>query len=280
MTRKSKQAGGHNPLTHYERTKKFRSSNYGTTSARLTTESQGNFGDCALGLTPATDPVVTKSGHIYNREAILEYLLTKTTELKEERANYERWVAQKQAKLEKDMADEHRRDVEDFEDSQKVVPGGRKRARRDDNDDDGGKDDGQSKKKSNGLKTTSYWLAEYQPEHEDKAPDPPPERPPSPHSSEPLRRKDLRSIVLERSNGKVQCCLSHKTISTQPVVALFGEGHVILEDLYDKLVKPTMICPFTSKKLKEKNVVRLVKGKSGFASSGPVKATTYRPTIT
>lgn len=212
------------------------------------------------------EPVVTKSGHIYSREAIVEYLLTKTVELKEARANYDKWIARHQAKLRAQQNAELKEQVEDFEDTQKAVPTSRKRAR--------------EGKEENALKRTSYWLAEFQPEWDEEVPDPPPDRPASPFSGQPLRRKDLKPIVLERSEGKVHCCLSHKTITTQPVVALFGEGHVVLEEMYDSLVKPTMLCPFSGKKLKEKHVVRLEKGKSGFASSGPVEATRYRPTIT
>jgi nitric oxide synthase-interacting protein len=94
-----------------------------------------------------------------------------------------------------------------------------------------------------------------------------------------LRLKDLQPLTFERSSdGKVLCAVSHKTITTQPVVAM--NNVVVLEEIYDKLVKPTMVCPITGKKLKEKNIRRLQKGKSGFASSGPVVAKTYRPTIT
>jgi len=38
---------------------------------------------------PADDAVVTPSGHIYGRESILEYLLTKSRELKEQMKAFE-----------------------------------------------------------------------------------------------------------------------------------------------------------------------------------------------
>mmetsp|Transcript_4532 Transcript_4532/g.8789 ORF Transcript_4532/g.8789 Transcript_4532/m.8789 type:complete len:217 (-) Transcript_4532:1187-1837(-) len=102
MTRKSQQAGGHNPLTYHER-KRLKSSGYGTQSTRLTTASQLPFGHCCLNLSPiieeggggsatttATAAVATPSGHIYSREAIVQYLLTKNGELKKQKAEYER----------------------------------------------------------------------------------------------------------------------------------------------------------------------------------------------
>jgi len=109
MGRKSKQAGtGHYPMTHHERTKKFASSSYGTTTTRLAGDTQVAFGSCSLSLTPIMDhtssngeqkgksdskacagsdtntsttiAMVTPSGHLYAKQAIYEYLLTKTKE--------------------------------------------------------------------------------------------------------------------------------------------------------------------------------------------------------
>ena len=263
MTRKSKQAGGHMPLTHYERTKKFASSAYGTSTARLSSDSQLKFGDCSLGISEAQDPVATPSGHIYSREAILQYLLTKTVEVRKAQENYEKHLKLERAKKEKGEEQKKEEALQDFEDSQKTSS--KKRTRGD--------------KAPSALASTSYWLAEFQPEHTTEIQEAPPDRPPSPFSGQPLRRKQLRDLILKREQGKVVCALSDKTISMQPVVAL-PSGHVILKECYDDLVKPTMMDPFTSKKIKEKHVLELQKGKSGFASSGPVEAKKYRPTIT
>lgn len=262
MTRKSKQAGGHQPLTHYERTKKFKSSEYGTTEVRLSTDSQLNFGDCALSVTPATDPVATPSGHVYSREAIVEYLLSKTNDIKTAKQNYQAYLDKQRAQEEEETEEAQSQAIVAFEGKQKATQV-KKRDR----------------ETSNPLASTSYWLSEFQPEHKDEVPEPPPDRPSSPFSGEPLRLKDLQSLSFERSpDGKVLCAVSHKTISTQPVVAM--NEHVVLEEVFDSLVKDTMICPITGKKLKKKNIRKLQKGKSGFASSGPVVAKKYRPTIT
>jgi len=262
MARKSKQAGGHNPLTHYERTKKFKSSQYGTTTARLSTDSQLNFGDCALSVTPAQDPVATPSGHVYSREAIVEYLLSKTNDIKKAKQNYQAFLEKQRTKQEKESTEAHSQAIVAFEEKQKATE-----VKKRDRD------------TSNPLASTSYWLSEFQPEWKEQVPEPPPDRPSSPFSGEPLRLKDLQPLSFERSSdGKVLCAVSHKTITTQPVVAM--KEHVVLEEVFDKLVKDTMECPITGKKLKQKNIRRLQKAKSGFASSGPVVAKKYRPTIT
>lgn len=141
MVRKSKQAGGHMPLTHYERTQKFASSEYGTTTKRLAGHSQYQLGDCALSLTRLGDEALcTPSGYLYSSDALVEYLLTKTQEIKEQTAAYER---QQQQDATAEEASSKR--LADFEESQKVV---KKRKFVD-----------AKQAAQKGLKQTSYWLA-------------------------------------------------------------------------------------------------------------------------
>jgi nitric oxide synthase-interacting protein len=62
---------------------------HGTVTQRLGRDSQLPFGYCCLSLHPAVDPVVSPSGHVYSREAILEYILQKTREIKAAAQEYE-----------------------------------------------------------------------------------------------------------------------------------------------------------------------------------------------
>ncbi len=57
---------------------------YGTMQARLNTDAQLPFGYCPFNLNPIDECVISPSGHMYSREAILEYLLAKTREIKEQ----------------------------------------------------------------------------------------------------------------------------------------------------------------------------------------------------
>ena len=54
----------------------------------------------------------------------------------------------------------------------------------------------------------------------------------------------------------------------------------MLKSVFNDLAKPTMTCPITGKKFKDKDVLDLIKGKSGFAASGDVVARKYNPTLT
>jgi hypothetical protein len=264
MARKSKQAGsGHLPLTHYER--KLYSKEHGTQTQRLGGTSQNTFGHCALGLAPAKEePVATHSGYIYERAAILEYLLTKTQELKQQKVDYDQQVAQEQTTHHEEQDTRKRAAVEKFEDSQKVVA---------------------KKQKTdfiNPLKQTSYWLSEFQPQTSQVTKFvAPPKRPPSPNSQQELRLKDLIPLDLKRNeDDQVICAISQKSINTQQALALIpksGPAQVVLQQVYQDLGNDK-VCPVTGAKIKR--ILQLQTGGSSFASTGKVEASTYRPTMT
>jgi len=291
MGRKSKHAGsGHLPLTNYER--KEIGKNYGTTKARLSSVSQQTFGHCALSLHPATEqPVATPSGYIYNRPSILEYLLHQTQELKKAQQRYDQGLKDKEIHQRNQREEKRKAQVEKFEETQKIVT--KKQKTGDD---------------TNPLARSSYWLADFQPVNNvasDGTPvdnmDPPPDRPCSPMTQEPLRRKDLIPIELKRNlDGQVICAISEKSIVTQSAVALIPvpikkkddaetaaasssssssrPAQVVLEQVFQTL-GDTKICPITGRKIVK--ILTLQSGGSSFAGSGRIlEAQTYRPGMT
>lgn len=82
--RHSKNTGSRPHFTYNEKAKAADS-----VKQRLGSESQLPFGYCALSLNPSENPVVSPSGRLYSREFILEYLLTKSQELKKQWKKYE-----------------------------------------------------------------------------------------------------------------------------------------------------------------------------------------------
>lgn len=280
-------------------------------TARLSTASQSKFGTCCLSLSPIDgDAVATPSGHVYSREAIVEYLLTKNGELKKEKSEYER----------KRLVIENRR-VEMEEQNRKIAE--QKFVKKDQGAMSSAivlrKEDGDKKRpavasstsdqsrSTNSLNQVSYWLATAQPQHTkgmakdgefdyvkeiEALGEAPPDRPPSPMSKNPLKLKSLIPIHLVHegdedgkakkgdATGKILCGVSHKAITTQPAVLIKNSGQIMLKSVYEELAKPDMVCPVTSKKFKEKDVIELVKGRSGFAASGETVAKKYNPTMT
>jgi len=335
MTRKGKQPGGHNPLTYNER--RNLTVDHGTQKLRLGSISKQKFGDCCLSLSPAMNPVVSPSGHIYSREAIVSYLLTKTRDLKQERIDYEsRLRREEDVSKERERLDREGRLKEFSEkdtgasqltlyDHSSDQRSSLKRKIHTSVTDAGA--DADAGTAENDLKCTSYWLSECQPSVQDyenenlgpsPLPPPPAERPSSPMTGQPLRLKDLIPITLPReqsnnsaadsSNDKCICAVSGKAITTQPVVVIKKTGVVILKDVYTSIIlanhhqdattitnnnhnydtqlnkktsSSSLTCPVTGRKFKkDKDVMLLQKGTSGFAASGEVFAKRYRPTLT
>jgi hypothetical protein len=266
MTRKSKQAGGNLPLTHYERTKKFASSEYGTTQQRLAGHSQYQIGDCALSLTRlGSSALCTPSGYLHDESAILQYLLTRTQQIKEQQLAYER---QERARL-ADSGEDDKERLAQFEESQTVS---KKRKIRD-----------PLQEAREDLKRTSYWLADAQPDSVTEQIEKPPERPQSPTTQAPLTRKELWPVHLKRENGKLICAVSDKAINTQSVIAYWIDkkkpGTIVLQSVYDHLVDENNECPITSRIIKYTR--KLQKSGSSFAASGQsVAVQKYNPTIT
>jgi nitric oxide synthase-interacting protein len=268
MGRKSKHAGsGHLPLTNYER--KEIGKDYGTTTARLGSASQTPFGHCVLSLHPANEhPVATPSGYIYDRHAMLQYLLHQTQELKKAQQRYEQWLKDKESQKSDQEDMKRKAQLEKFEDTQKVV------AKR------------QKLQDANPLARSSFWLADFQPEKLAELPDhmePPPTRPSSPMTQKPLRRKDLIPLELKRNlDGQVVCAISDKAIVAQSAIALITTGlerpsQVVLEQIFNDL-GDKKVCPITGRKISK--ILKLRSGGSSFAASGSIEAQSYRPGMT
>ena len=319
MTRKSKQPGGHNPLTAHE-VKRLKSSGWGTQSTRLSTASHLPFGRCCLGLSPIADgdAVATPSGHVYSREAIVSYLLTKNVELRRTREEYERlrlgvedrrveWEeregrARREAFARKDQG---AMSSSSSSSSTALVVRGAEAAAppaRGSAAAAAGTGTAVGGRVVNSLSHVSYWLASSQPQRTGAAgydgdfdyereiaalPPPPPDRPASPMSGGPLKLKQLIPLHFLHeaatgggNDGRVLCAVSHKAITTQTTIVIKNTGQVMLKAVYEELAAPTMTCPVTGRKFRNKDVLELVRGRSGYAASGEVVAKKYNPTLT
>ncbi|GMI60447.1 hypothetical protein ScalyP_jg8523 [Parmales sp. scaly parma] len=279
MTRKSKHANGHSAFTKHE----FGLLDYGTATTRVGSDSQIKFGVCPLSLQPIKVAVCTPSGSVYEKESILSYLATKGGELKEWRSAFEAQNAAKLQKLREGDATRAAEDVASFEQTTSGVSTlsslshgkGRKASNK-----RKGFDVETREEKVAKLRETSYWLASYVPEHEGEVQEPP-ERPASPNSGNPLRLKDLVSIDIQRDQGgEPICAVSKDALKITEVVALKKTGVVMSKGSWEQFGKKDMICPITSKKIKEGGVIELKRGTTGFAASGNVEAKKYKVTMT
>lgn len=89
-SRHSKNATSNTVYTYHERRKDAQSGGYGTQSVRLAKDSVANWDYCSLTLQPCRDAVVTPNGYLFDREAILRYMLEQKNEIAKKLKEYDR----------------------------------------------------------------------------------------------------------------------------------------------------------------------------------------------
>ena len=245
MVRKSKQASGNATLTHYERRHKL-TTDHGTLERRLAGHAQYQLGDCGLSLAPLMTDSATvlcsPSGYLYEDQAILQYLITQTQQIKEQIQKAATATADSKTKEEEEDKNSMKRKSA-FESSQHWIKKKKPPPSSNTIDAAAAKDD---------LRRTSYWLAEAQPVLSESASEAPiSTRPLSPHSQQPLRRKDLWPVQLDfegddddnNQKKKLVCAVTGKPIRTQAALAYWTTsrcdqpGLVVLEeDAFNQLI--------------------------------------------
>ncbi|KAL7562424.1 hypothetical protein ACA910_020566 [Epithemia clementina (nom. ined.)] len=215
MVRKSKQASGNATLTHYELRHKL-TADHGTLERRLAGHAQYQLGDCGLSLAPLTDAsqiLCSPSGYLYEDQAILEYLITQTQQRKEQIQKAQGASVNKSESTNGHDVDHQKRKAA-FESSQQWMKKPKTLSSNPSSTTTTPSTTKRNTSRSNvvdpvaaqsELRRTSYWLAEAQPVlAEPPSTDVPTStRPLSPHSQQPLRRKDLWPVQLEFDNHEI-----------------------------------------------------------------------------
>ena len=142
-------------------------------------------------------------------------------------------------------------------------------------------------------KDNCFWMPETAADAIVKDAEKPEEQVRCPITKAPLRLKDLVSVNFEKldeskdaakisathSNERYICPISKKTLSNStPCVILRNSGRCIAKDVFDMVIKKDMVDPFGGGKLKQKDIIMLQKGGTGFAASGvKLEAEKYNP---
>ncbi len=104
---------------HYSQAER-RADGYGSQTQRLGGESLLPFGTCCISLKPVVDPVVSKKGDLFSRDAIVEYLAHQKVVQRQEKAAYAQQEAKKAAAA---AAEEEAAAAEDLEAFEKQEAG-------------------------------------------------------------------------------------------------------------------------------------------------------------
>lgn len=257
------------------------------------------FGHCALSLKAPKEPVATPDGWIYDRECILEYLLTQKLELQAAAKKFDDQEKRKDRKLDREKQEAQLQEIIDFE---KVDQGllssdyRHKRAlEKAEETVEGAVDDGKEKRRKKGellvvskaeMRAPSFWASQCTQTAAPAELKKVDTTVKCPMSGNKLRVKDLVAVKFEITDQKmldhggdkgfVCCAVSKHPITHQKAVVIKPSGIVVLESVLKDMVFKDNVCPITGKKIKGKeDILPLQTGGTGFRAHNETEAKSH-----
>ncbi|XP_043855161.1 nitric oxide synthase-interacting protein-like [Dromiciops gliroides] len=292
MTRHGKNCTAGAVYTYHEKKKDTAASGYGTQNVRLSRDAIKDFDCCCLSLQPCHDPVVTPDGFLYERAAILEYIVHQKREMARRAKAYEKQREARRAErrelslaaaqdqlqrfLEKEAAIVSR-PLNPF--TTRAGPGEEAPA--------GPGSEGEDK----GV--TSFWIPALTPEARAAPLEKPSRVVRCPMSGKPLRLSDLTAVRFTPADGTTDrlgllgrreryvCAVTRDGLSNStPCAVLRPSGAVVTAQCVERLIRADMVDPVCGAPLTDKDIIPLQRGGTGFAGSGvPMEAQKALPVM-
>uniref|UniRef100_A0AAR2KGJ1 Nitric oxide synthase-interacting protein n=1 Tax=Pygocentrus nattereri TaxID=42514 RepID=A0AAR2KGJ1_PYGNA len=269
MTRHGKNCTAGAVYTYHEKKKDTAASGYGTQRVRLGKDAVKDFDCCCLSLQPCKDPVVTKDGYLYEREAILEYILHQKTEIAKKMKAFEKQKQALKSEGQLESCSEEREKVEKFKKregsivSKPINPfiSGHSKEMASPNG---------TSVSSSSSSLPSFWIPSLTPEAKPTLLKKPSKTVKCPMSGQSLKMSDLitvrftpldasldRVALLTRQDRYV-CGVTKDTLGNSvPCAVLRPSGSVVTLECVEKLIRKDMIDPVSGDKLKENDIIVL-----------------------
>lgn len=270
MTRHARNCTAGAVYTYHEKKKDAAASGYGTNTQRVGKDSVKDFDCCCLTLQPCRNPVMTKDGYLFDKESILEYILTKKREYARKLKEYEKQKQRKEEQSQEETANEELKKLQNFLKSEKtIVSNG------------SGTTDGASvsnMKNGKDKVLPSFWIPSKTPEAKETNLQKPDKTIYCPISGKPLKMKDLitikftqvkdpddkRSLIVKQA--RYMCPITHDVLGNNvPCAAIRTTGDVITMECVEKLIKKDWINPLDNSKLTPSDIIPLQRGGTGYA---------------
>ncbi|KZC05000.1 PREDICTED: nitric oxide synthase-interacting protein homolog isoform X1 [Dufourea novaeangliae] len=273
MTRHARNCTAGAVYTYHEKRKDAASSGYGTNTQRVGKDSVKNFDCCSLTLQPCRNPVITKDGYLFDKEAILEYYLTKKKEYVRKLKEYEKQKQQEEEQSHEKTANEELQKLQNFLKAEKNIVS-------------------RSKNKADELASSvsnmcngkdkmlpSFWIPSKTPEAKDIILHKPDKTIYCPISGRPLRIKDLipvkftevkdpddkKSLIVKEA--RYMCPITHDILSNSvPCAVIRTTGDVVTMECVEKIIKRDWINPLDGIKLSTADIILLQRGGTGYAA--------------
>lgn len=277
MTRHAKNCTAGAVYTYNEKRKDTKASGYGTQSMRLGKDAVKDFDCCSLTLQPCRDPVLTPHGILYDKEAILEYVIAQKRDVARRTKEYEKQKNKNKAEVSELAAAEERSNKEKFLRKEKSIvstPHNPFKSEVDESKSVSNMTDGRNKH------LPSFWIPTLTPaakKTEIKKPD---KTIYCPMTNQPLKIKDLIPVKLTLvkdpddkaslivKKNRFMCAVTHDILgNTVPAAVLRTTGDVVTMECVEKLIKKDMLHPITGDKLTEKDIIPMQMGGTGYSST-------------
>ncbi|CAD7080759.1 unnamed protein product [Hermetia illucens] len=283
MTRHARNCTAGAVYTYHEKKKDASSSGYGTQSRRIGKDSVKSFDCCSLTLQPCRHPVITKDGYLFDKEAILQYIITKKNEYSRKLKEYEKQRKIEEAEEAQLSAVEEQRRLEKFINTEKNIVTKSSLAigsKIDKSQFPSTSSSISNMSNGNDKSLPSFWVPSQTPSAKAakaKKPDPTIY---CPVSQKPLKAKDLidikftlvddkddkRSLILKEN--RYMCPITHDILSNSvPCAVIRTTGDVITLECFEKIIKKDWMHPLTGEKLTEKDIIILQRGGTGYSTT-------------
>lgn len=284
MTRHAKNVTAGNVYTVHERRKDAKQSGYGSEAIRLGKDSIKEFDCCCLTLQPCHTPVVTPEGYLFDKEAVLEYILHQKRDISKKLKEFEKQKT-KQQKEAAELADAEKRSMlKTFVEKQSMSTKGEQAA---------GTSSVSNMVAGRDKDLPSFWIPSLTPESSATKLKKPDETVRCPMSGKPIKLKDLIPVTftlakdgdkraLIAKDVRYVCAVTNDILNNSvPCAVLRTSGNVVTVECIEKIIKKDMIDPTNGKKLTDKDIIPLQRGATGFAGAGiTLEAKLERPVMT
>merc|ERR1712071_408241 len=271
MTRHGRNCTASAVYSYHEKKKDQKRSGFGSIHGRISKHGLKPFDCCSLTLQPCRYPVVTPDGYLYDKEAILEYILKKKKENAKLQKAYDKQCKKEQKEVDaKNSACQNAEAAKFLEKESSIVTKSSINT--------GESSSGQSVSNiapgREGV-VPSFWIPQLTPNSSEDAAKKPPSQVLCPLSGRPLRLKEMVEVSftpLKRDAGETArnevarerryvCAVTNDVLSdSAPCVVLRKSGKVVTQECVDKLIRKEMLDPLTGEALKESDLIQLQRG--------------------
>uniref|UniRef100_A0A8C6UED9 Nitric oxide synthase-interacting protein n=1 Tax=Neogobius melanostomus TaxID=47308 RepID=A0A8C6UED9_9GOBI len=294
MTRHGKNCTAGAVYTYHEKKKDTAASGYGTQSVRLGKDAIKDFDCCCLSLQPCKDPVVTPDGYLYEKQAILEFILHQKTEIAKKMKAFEKQKQALKSTGQSESKSAEKEKVEKFKTSESNIvskpinPFASREEQK-----AAGERPGDVSVAGSSKSLPSFWIPTLTPEAKPALLKKPSKTVLCPMSGRPIKMNQLitvRFTPLDPSLERVQllsrqeryvCAVTRDVLGNSvPCAVLRPSGAVVTQECVEKLIRADMTDPVSGDKLTDRDIIFLQRGGTGFAGSGvDLRAKEARPVM-